>query len=76
MPPRNVTPHTVNAWRGLNTFISRNNVDEQSWIDANNILVNAKGEIEALRSPKQFGSTLIVGDGVWNESPINDALLG
>lgn len=58
MPPRNVTPHTVNAWRGLNTFISRNNVDEQSWIDANNILVNAKGEIEALRSPKAFSTAL------------------
>lgn len=62
MAVRNANPHTISAWRGLNTFASRNNVDEQSWIDANNVLVNARGEAEVLRSPKAFGTTLALSD--------------
>lgn len=58
MAVRNATPHTINAWKGLNSFISKNNVDEPSWIDSDNILVNAKGEAEVLRSPKAFGNSL------------------
>lgn len=61
MTARNNTPHVITAWRGLNTFVSRNNIDEQSWIESNNILVNARGEAEALRSPKKFGTALTAG---------------
>lgn len=62
MGARNTTPHTTMGWRGLNTFISKSNIDEQSWIDSDNVLVNAKGEAEALRSPCAFGNDLDVVD--------------
>jgi hypothetical protein len=61
MGARGVTPHIISSWRGLNTFISETNVDEQSWIDSDNVLVNAKGEAEVLRSPKTFGNAIPSG---------------
>src|SRR6188768_2495429 len=64
MPPRNTKPHAVNAWRGLNSFISPGNIDEQSWIASNNVLVNAKGEAEVLRSPNAFGNDLVIAPAV------------
>lgn len=61
MAARRVKPHVISQWKGLNSFISVTNLDEQSWADANNILVNSKGEAEVLRSPKQFGNTIPSG---------------
>lgn len=58
MPPRNVGRLTFPKWNGLNTFIEKTNIEPASWFDANNVLVNAKGEAEVLRSPKTFGSTV------------------
>lgn len=63
MAVRNASAHTITAWKGLNTFISRNNIDEQAWIDSNNVLVNGKGEAEVLRSPKAFGNNLVFESG-------------
>lgn len=56
MGVRNAVAHVISAWRGLNSFISRSNADEQTWVDSNNVLVNARGEAEVLRSPKTFGN--------------------
>jgi hypothetical protein len=61
MGARGVTPHIISSWRGLNTFISETNVDEQSWIDSDNVLVNAKGEAEVIRSPKAFTGVIPSG---------------
>jgi len=61
MTARNVTPHVISSLRGLNTFISNTNIDEQSWLDSNNVLVNAKGEAEVLRSPNAFGNAIPSG---------------
>lgn len=61
MAPRNTKPHVTDAWLGLNSFISRSNIDEKSWIDSDNVLVNAKGEAEVLRSPKAFGNAIPSG---------------
>lgn len=58
MAPRNTKPHVMDTWLGLNSFISRSNVNEKAWIDSDNVLVNARGEAEVLRSPKTFGSAL------------------
>lgn len=58
MAPRNVSSHVISQWHGLNSFISPTNIDEQSWTDSNNVLVNGRGEAEVLRSPKKFGDTV------------------
>lgn len=55
---RNPKPILVNTWRGLNSFTDREDLDEQSWFAANNVLVNSKGHAEVLRSPKAFGGAL------------------
>ncbi len=69
MAVRNVKPHDIELWRGLNSFINRTNIDEQSWIESDNVLVNARGEAEALRSPKAFGESLIIDDSCCASDP-------
>lgn len=54
---RNAARLKIDAWRGLNTFTPKESLDPQSWYDSNNVLVNARGEADVLRSPNAFGST-------------------
>jgi hypothetical protein len=49
---------TFDAWRGLDTYTPKTNVDPQTWFDSNNVLVSAGGEAEPLRSPKAFGNPI------------------
>lgn len=58
MALRNAKRFTTTRWRGHNTFTPKENTDDKTWIDSNNVLVNARGEAEPLRSPKAFGSTV------------------
>ncbi len=61
MGVRQGSGHTISQWRGLNSFIASTNIDEQSWIDSDNVLVNARGEAEVLRSPNAFGNAVPSG---------------
>jgi hypothetical protein len=55
---RNAGRLPFSTWRGLNTFTPPEGTDPQTWIDSNNVLVNARGAAEVLRSPKRFGSVI------------------
>jgi hypothetical protein len=57
---RNPNREVINNWRGLNTFSDVQDVDASTWISANNVLVNAKGNAEVLRSPKAFGNNFVI----------------
>lgn len=56
MAVRNAGRLKIDTWRGLNSFSPKESIGPESWFDANNILVNGKGEAEVLRSPKAFGN--------------------
>lgn len=54
---RNPNRLNVELWRGLDTYTPQEDIASDVWFDANNVLVNAKGKVEALRSPNTFGNT-------------------
>lgn len=58
MAVRNAARLVLNTWRGLNTFSPKEGIDASSWFDANNVLVNGRGEAEVLRSPNAFGNVI------------------
>lgn len=58
MALRNPGRLLIDKWRGLDSFTHENDITPEQWLDSNNVVVNAKGDAEALRSPKAFGSAL------------------
>jgi hypothetical protein len=81
---RNAGRLTFSGWRGLDTFTPAAGLDAQTWFDSNNVLVNAKGYAEALRSPNAFGNPIPLfpaspsssSDSSTSEDSSEDPLLG
>lgn len=48
----------IDSWRGLDSFTHPTSLKPDLWFDSDNVMVNAHGAAEVLRSPKAFGSPI------------------